>query len=130
MGAFGAGNLRREGLTVGPDGAILEVLLLPDGHSPLQRIDEPTAGVEGGRAMRRGYHDQHAGLTDFQPAEAMNYGDIANLGTGKRLLGQLLQLLDRHLFVGFVVNIESAAPATVVAHDTLENHGCTILGLL
>ena len=55
MGALGAGNLIREGLTISPDGAIFEIFFLPDGHGALEGIDEPAAGIERGTAMGGSY---------------------------------------------------------------------------
>src|SRR5437899_8903718 len=130
MGAFGTENLGREGFAVRPDGAFFEVFLLPDGHGALKRVDEPAAGVEGSRAVRGGYHNQHAGLANFQPPEAMDDGGIANLEPDKRLLGQFFHLLQRHPLIGLVVEVECVTAAAVVADYALEDDGSSVLGLL
>ena len=113
-----------------PDGAVDKGLLLPDGHGLLERVDQPAAGLEGLRAMRRGDHDQHAGLADLQAAEAVNDRDVAHAEAGDGLVRQLLHLLGGHLFVGFVVEMERAAAAGVVAHDAVEDDDRAVLAAL
>ena len=84
MGALGAGNLVGEGLAIGPDRAIFEMLLLPDRHGAFERIDEPAAGVESSGPVGRSHHDQHTGFADFKPSQTMDYGNIANLELSQR----------------------------------------------
>src|SRR5204863_61844 len=45
LGASGTGNLGRERLAIRPNRPILKIFLLPDGHGPLERVDQPMAGV-------------------------------------------------------------------------------------
>src|ERR1700676_5105068 len=81
-------NFRRKRFSIRPNGAILEVLLLPNRDGALERIDKPSAGVKGRCAMRRGDRDQHAGLANFEPPQPVDDRNIANL--------ELLEDLRRH----------------------------------
>src|SRR5258706_7945716 len=90
-----------------PDLAILEVLLLPDRHRLLQRVDGEAARVEGHRAMGRGHRDHHARLADLEAADAVQKGDprdrgpaapdgraeLAHLGQGHPAVALVLQEL-------------------------------------
>src|SRR5579864_4182526 len=80
-----AWNLCRKWFAVGPYCAVLEILLLPDGHRLFEGIDDPSAGVEGRASMGRSHRNQHTGLADFQPAKAVNDRDIADLEVLDRL---------------------------------------------
>src|SRR5256885_8954566 len=124
------GNFWREGIAVGPHGAVLEVLLLPDGDSALESINQPAASVECGRAVRRCDRDQHAGFADLQAAQAVHDGYIANLEFRQRLAGQRLHFLQRHGFVRFVIQVERLASACLVAHDSFESQSPAILAAL
>src|SRR5437870_6833920 len=62
---------RLSALETDPDLAVLEVLLLPDGHRPLERVDRVPARLERLRAVRRRHGDEHARLTDLEPADAV-----------------------------------------------------------
>src|SRR5579872_2837968 len=120
MAAFGFGDASGERLAVGPDRAVLKILFLPDRHSAFECIDDPAASIEGGRAVRRGYDDQDAGLTDFQPAQTMHYGEIADGKLPQRLLGERVHLLDSHLFIGFIIQVQSAPRPGVVANNAFK----------
>src|ERR1017187_1076392 len=65
------GQLRREGLAIGPGGSVGEELLFPDGYGFLERVDDPAAGVKGGGAMGAGDHDDDAAVADLQTADAV-----------------------------------------------------------
>src|SRR5665213_2104915 len=60
-------------------------------------------------------------------AKAMNKGHMPHCEFRKGLLGQLVHLLQRHLFIGFVIEVERAAAARVVAHDTVEDYDSAVL---
>src|SRR6266568_2654584 len=83
-----AWNFRWEGLAVGPDGAVFEVLLLPDGHGALEGVDEPSTGLKRGRSMRRSNRDQHAGLANFKTPQPVDDRNVANLELLQSLSGQ------------------------------------------
>src|SRR5206468_3405525 len=53
-----------------PDLAVLEVLLLPDGHRALERVDRVLARLEGLVTMGRRHGDEDARLADLEPAGA------------------------------------------------------------
>src|SRR4029077_520184 len=57
----------------------------------------------------------------------MDNGDIANFVLSQGPRGQGLHLLEGHLFVCFVIKIERAAAASVVANNALEDDGGSIL---
>ena len=83
-----AWNFRREWLSIGPNRAIFEVLLLPDGHGAFERVDKPAAGIKGGGAMSGGDRDQHAGLADLEPPQPVDNGYVANLKLLQSLLAR------------------------------------------
>src|ERR1700731_4849971 len=112
-----------KGLAVGPYCAVFKILLLPDGDRALERVNQPAASVERSRAMGGGDHDQHAGFANFEASEAVYNGDIANLKLAQGLRGQGFHLLERHLFIGFVIEIECLASASLITHNTFEDHG-------
>jgi hypothetical protein len=68
MAAFGPGNPGWKGLAIGPNRAILKMFLFPDGYGALERVDQPTAGIESGRPVGGSDHDQHASFANFQTA--------------------------------------------------------------
>src|SRR6476659_2154347 len=62
-------------LSFHPDFAILEMLFLPDRNNTLEAIDPLQCGIECSFAMRRAHDDGNAGLTDEQPAQAVDHRD-------------------------------------------------------
>ena len=60
--------------------------------------------------MRRGDSDQHADLADSEPSKPMDDGYIADLKLSQCLICQCLHLVERHLFVGFIIQVQSLAP--------------------
>jgi len=110
-----------KGLAVGPCGAVGELLLLPDGNGFLEGIDDPAAGVEGGAAMGGGDRDEDAGFADGEAAEAMDDGDVAGREVLDGLGAEEVHLLQGHLLVGFVVEVQGWAATGVVANDAVEN---------
>src|SRR5579864_74924 len=97
-----ASELLWKRLSVGPDGAAFEMLLLPDRHGVLQGINQPSAGVESGRAMCRGDDDQHTRFADFQPPQPVHNRDLSNCKLRARLHRQAFQLFQCHFLVSFV----------------------------
>jgi hypothetical protein len=65
MAAFDLRDLVGKRFAVGPNRAILEIFLFPNGHGALQRVNEPPASIKGGCTVRRGYRDQDARFPDF-----------------------------------------------------------------
>src|SRR5882762_14005 len=124
------GNLRGKGLAVGPDGAIDEVLLFPDRNCALEGINQPAAGLEGRTSMSRRYNDEDAGFADLQASEAMDYFHIADFEFGQGLEGKFLHFLERHGLVGFILQVQRLATASVVADDALEDGGGAVFGTL
>src|SRR5262245_44653824 len=117
-----AGNLGRKRFSIGPDGAIFEVLLLPDGDRAFERVNSPSTCVECSPAMGRNDYNQHARFTDFDAPEAVNDGQIANLKLLQRLRGKVLELLKRHFFICLVIQIERAPTPGLVPYDAFEYH--------
>ena len=111
----------REGLAVGPRGAVGELLLFPDGHSFFERINHPATGVEGGAAMGGGDGDEDAGFADGEAAEAMDDRDVADGEVLDGLGAEEMHLLQRHLLVRFVVEVQGSAAAGIVANDAVED---------
>ncbi|MBZ5704011.1 MAG: alanine--glyoxylate aminotransferase family protein [Acidobacteriia bacterium] len=79
-------------------------------------------GLKRRRPMRRRHHDQHAGLADLQPPQPMHHGHVPHLELRQGLLRQRLHLLQRHLFVSFIVQIQRAPAARIVPRHPLEHH--------
>src|ERR1700752_1694241 len=76
-----------------PDLAVLEMLLLPHRDGALERVDRVAARVEGVAPMRGGHGDEHRGLADLEPADAMQDGDTLDLGPARAdRLADLAQL--------------------------------------
>src|SRR6185295_13330268 len=101
-----------------PDLAVLEMLLLPDRHRLLERVDGEAARLEGLRAMGRGHRDHHARLADLQPADAVDEGDSRDRGPaaadGRADLAHLGQ---RHGAMGLVLEeLHPASPGLVPHH--------------
>src|SRR5580658_6308421 len=71
-----ARNFHGKRLAIGPNCAILEIFLLPDGDGALEGIDEPAAGVKCRRAMGGCDDHQHAGFANLQPSQPVNHGYI------------------------------------------------------
>ena len=69
-------------------------------------------------------HNENADFTDLKASQAVNDGRIANVKLRERLRCQRLHLPERHFFVSFVFEKQSAAAATVISHYALEDHGC------
>src|SRR5215469_3749767 len=121
------GNLGGKGFAIGPHRAVFEVLLLPYGNSFFEGIDEPAAGVKCRPAMRRGHCNQHAGLADLEPSEPMDDGDIANWELLQGSCCQRCHLLQRHVLVSLIVEIESPASARLIPDDALKHESSAVL---
>jgi len=130
MAAFAGGEAGRKRLAVGPDSAVLEVFFLPDGHDTLERVNQPTASPKGSGAVRRGDHDGDASLADLETAETVHEGDVADGKLRQRLLRQQIHLLESHFWVGFVIQVECPAAASMVADYTFESYGSTVVRVL
>src|SRR5206468_2208624 len=88
---------RLSALETDPDLAVLEVLLLPDGHRPLERVDRVPARLERLRAVRRRHGDEHARLTDLEPADAVEHRHPPHPGPARAdSLADLTHLRLRH----------------------------------
>ena len=74
---FRQGSGRRNGrkFAIGPNSAIFEEFLFPDGDGFLEGVDGVAAGFECSFAMRRADSDEDAGFAYFQATEAMRDGD-------------------------------------------------------
>src|SRR5262245_11147190 len=62
-----------------PDLAVLEVLLLPHRDRALERVDRVAARLEGVAPMCGGHGDEHRGLADLEPADAVQDGHAFDL---------------------------------------------------
>src|SRR5206468_1302193 len=127
---FSPRNLLRERFPIGPDRSILKVFLLPDGDFTLECVDEPAASFKSSRAVCRCYRNQHTGLTNLQSPKPVNDGDMANFKILHGGDGQRLHLLDGHLFVSFVIQVERLAPSGLVAYCALEYQRGAIISTL
>src|SRR5215470_478162 len=110
-------------VTLQPDPhlAVLEVLLLPDRHRLLERVDREAARLEGFPAMRGGHRDEHARLTDLEAADAVDEGELADAReprAGRH--GDLAHLRQRHRRMRLVLEELHAAPARLIPHHAGE----------
>ena len=80
--------------------------------------------------MGGGDRDQDAGLADFEASETMHKGNVADRELLQCVHGEGLHLRQRHLFVGFVVEIEGSMPARLVADDPLKDKSSAVLATL
>src|SRR6058998_2587773 len=79
-----------------PHGAVLEVLLLPDGNDLLEAVDRVVTRVERGSTVPGGDDDGDAGLTDFEPPQAMDHADAVDRKLRLQLPPDLLHFSHRH----------------------------------
>ena len=70
-------------LEADPDLPVLEVLLLPDGHGLLERVDGEAAGLDGLAPVRRGDGDHDARLADLEPADPVQERHAAHSGPAR-----------------------------------------------
>ena len=71
---LGGIGCRGRNFAIGPDGAIGEEFLFPDGHRAFQSVDGVAAGVESGGTMRRAHCDEDRSFADFDAPEAVDDG--------------------------------------------------------
>lgn len=107
-------------LAIGPDGAVLEVFLLPNRNSALEGVDGEAASFEGGRPVCRTDRDENAGLANFEPAKPMRNGDEVDGKFLAELDSNFSDFRKRHGFVSFIVQIERAPSTRMIAHATVE----------
>src|SRR5215471_2443994 len=102
----------------GPRGAAVPVLLLPDRHGLLQRVDGKARGFEGLRAVWRRRDDEHRRLGELEipePVQQHESLDLRPLPTGLR--GDLAETRERGVFVRLVGECGHAvATLGVIAH--------------
>src|ERR1700694_1161226 len=105
---------------IGPDGAVFEVLLFPDGDGALKGVYGEAAGVKSGAAMSGADGDEDAGFADFESAEAVDNGNAGNGEFFVQLGGDLMHFGEGHGFVSFIVEIERGAVVGLIADETVE----------
>ena len=93
-----------------PVRAALEVFLLPDGDAFLDPVDHVGSGLETLLAVGRAYGDYHAGLFDFQAAQAVSNSHIADAPALADFLTHPLQFLGCHFGIGLVLEVQHLAP--------------------
>jgi hypothetical protein len=86
-----------------------------------------THRLECRRTMRRRNHNQHAGLADLKPPQPVNQRHLPHVEFIQSLLRKFLHLFERHLFVGFVVKMQSLPPTRIVANNAVEDDDRAIL---
>src|SRR5262245_60842500 len=114
-----------------PDFAVLEVLLLPHRDGALERVDRVAARVEGVAPMRSGHGDEHRGLADLEPADAVQDGHALDLGPARAdRLPDLAELGLGHRRVRLVLEELHRSPARLVAYDAREEHHAAGAGIV
>src|SRR5712691_13277194 len=114
---------RRRGrweFAVGPDGAIREVFLFPDGDGALESVNGEAAGVKSGSAVWRADGDEYAGFTDLQAPQTVDDDDTVNGEFIVKLGTDLAEFGKGHRFIGFVIEIKRGAVVGLIADKTVE----------
>src|SRR6266850_460525 len=113
---------------IGPDGAVFEVLLFPDGDGALKGVNGEAAGVKGGSAMSRADSDEDAGFADFETAEAMDDGNAVNGELFVQLGRDFSHFGEGHGFVSFVIEIERGAIVGLIADEAIKGDDGAVFG--
>jgi hypothetical protein len=113
--------------SVGPDGAIFEELLLPDGDGALEGVDGEAASVKGCGAMGGAYGDEDAGFADFKAAEAVDNSQPMDGEPFVDGVADLANFREGHGFVGLVFEVECTAAVRFVAYETVEGDDGSIV---
>jgi hypothetical protein len=74
--------------------------------------------------------DEDAALADLDATDAMNESDIADGEALESLSSEFAHLLERHLFIGLVLEVKGGAAATVVADHPVEDDDGAVFGTL
>ena len=78
------------------------------------------AGVKRGSAVRSANCDEDAGFANFQAAEAVRNGYAVDRELGVNFGRNLTHFGERHRFVGFIVQVQSAATMGLIANAPVE----------
>ena len=113
---------------IGPDGAVLEILLFPNRDGALKGVNGEAAGVKGGGAMRGAGGDEDAGFADFETAEAMDNGDAVNGEFFVQFGRNFSHFGEGHGLVSFVVEVERGAIVGLIADKSVEGNDGTVFG--
>src|ERR1700751_4107289 len=89
-------------VAIGPHGAVLKVLLLPDGDGALEGVDCEAACLESGGTGRGADGDENAGFADLQATETVGGGDAVDRKFLVNFVADFADLCEGHGFVGFV----------------------------
>src|SRR5579872_1406151 len=103
----------RKRFAVGPHGTIRKMLLLPYGDRPFQRIDQPAAGIKRGSPVGGKDSNQHAALANFDPPQPVHDRSISDRETLTGFGRKPSQLLERHAFIGFIIQIKCPSAAAM-----------------
>src|SRR5580704_5747090 len=76
--------------------------------------------------MRRSHHHQHTRLPNHQPPQPMNQCHIPHAKPRHRLTGQPAHLIQRHLPISFIVQMQRLPSARIVPHNPIEDAHCPI----
>ena len=66
----------------------------------------------------------------MQPAQAVYHHGVANGKSLLRVFNQSMHLLQRHLFVSFVVQVQRSTATRIVAHNAVKDDHGSIFALL
>lgn len=113
---------------VGPDRAVFEVLLFPNGHGSLEVVDGEAASVKGGGAVRCADGNEYAGFTDLEASEAVDHGDAMDAIFFVELNADFAHFGEGHGFVGFVIQVKSRTIVRLIADETVESDDGAIFG--
>src|SRR6266850_396310 len=113
---------------IGPDGAVFEVLLFPDGDGALKGVNGEAAGVKRGGAVSGADSDEDARFTDFETAEAMDDGNAVNGEFFVELGRDFSHFGKGHGFVSFVVEIECGPTMRLIADEAIKGDDGAVFG--
>src|SRR5215468_2437051 len=89
--------------------AVLENLLLPDGHGLFQTVNRVAAGFERHAAVGRRDDNDDRGFRNFQRAETVDDADALDVGPAfANLAADAPHLFDGHRLVGLVLQADDA----------------------
>src|SRR5581483_9046164 len=124
---------RRHGgaaLAIHPAGvAVLVVLLLPDGHTMFDLIDDVSAGAERLVPVPCADTNPDRHLSNGQVADPMNAGSVLDPKALDRLGNDALPFFHRERLESFVLEVPNAHALIVVAHQPFERGIATASGI-
>jgi hypothetical protein len=97
------------------------VLLLPDGQSLLQFVDQVSAPFECRAPMARAHADPNRDIPEFKFADPVNAADVLYFESGSGLFLDVLKLRARYSSRAFIEKMEDVPAFVPVSHTADES---------